>query len=281
VTDFDWRPLIYMLTIAAFMLLWVVGCTLISESGSNSTTTAYPRVTLTVGRIEQTILPTDSPRPHRYTASPVITDTSPHSNFSPPPADSAVPASIMLNIPPPICYESATARTSCLGRVENLLPVAVAGVTIDVRLYQVENSSVDGNVTIEQALIPAFGAAPFRLDFPNAWRDYAGVAAWLDDAVIARDSSVITPTVTDVRIETSGELRTVYATIRNDDAAMLRLGRAVITLIDEHERVYAYQVIRYHGRRLAADATLSITVSMLPAAPAPQLRALVYIEAHR
>lgn len=280
--EFDWRPLIYLLTIAVFMLLWLMGCTLISDSraSSPSTPSAYPQVTLTVGRLEQTLLPTDSPRPPHYTTTPVITDTSPATHSSPPqPSQSAA---LPLVVTAPICYESATGRVSCLGRVENPLAVSVTGVTVGMRLFQAENDSVDSSTIIEQIIIPAGGAAPFRYDFAASWREYAGAVAWLTDAEIARDADgMISASVDSVRHELQGAVYSIQASIRNPHANPIQLSRAVITLLDEQQRVIGYQVVMLHQQRLLPGATTHLNASLLPSFPAREASASVYVEAHK
>ncbi|MDX2161468.1 MAG: hypothetical protein SF162_09105 [bacterium] len=284
--EFDWRPLIFLLTIAAFMLLWIVGCTIVTESGTRSAPTQYPPMTLTVGRIETRLTPT------QFTPSAASAGTI--APFASPPTDppslsiAATAATTHLNagrfeikamrLHPPRCFETINGATRCLGRVDNPFSVPLSGVSVELRLGAHANDAVQTAV-IEQAIIPAGGFAPYRVDFAAAWNPQAAVSVALKSAEPAPASAFTSVAVDDVRIAERGSIRAVSALLRSRQP--VSLSRAVISLIDDQGAVYGYQVLRFEGQPLDVLRPVALRTLIVPQSDLPMLHVVIHAEARK
>jgi len=277
--EFDWRPLIYLLTIAVFMLLWIVGCTIIADSGTRSSPTGYPQVTLTVGRIVVPAIPTDSPRPPQVSTS--IRTATPGGGYpiSPPFASPASHISAIL-LTPPICYAISSAMMRCLGRVDNSLAVAINRVSVRIRLFLTQGREIVRSAAIEQAVILPDGFAPYRVDFPIEAEAYAGVAVVIESGDVVDDPAVVALTVDTVEVSGSGAFRQVSAQLVGATTSLV-LNRALITLIDSHGRVYGYQVLQFENRVIEPGERLAILARVQPQIDMVGLSAVVHVEARK
>jgi hypothetical protein len=306
--EFDWRPLIFALTMAVVMLIWVVGCTMLIESRSSrsSSPTPYPRVTLTTGRMElpnvtTEITPNASALTNLRRTSANTPTRTPTINPPTPSVDSLTtnisqfvsqftiiqPTRINLNAPPPTCFETEIGHTLCLGRINNTLSQAIARVGVNVRLFLAGGRQMNAAALIEQSIIPADASAPYRVAFDAAWEDYAGVAVNVTSAelVEVEDESFAAISVENAMLLLTGSRAVVEATLRNSTEAPLRLSRAVVTLIDSRGRVCGYRVVTLGDEVLAADASLPLQVELMVQSTSGShrsgLRHVIYVEAQK
>jgi len=222
-----WRPLVCGL----FVSSWVVGCTIVTSTSSpNETPTAYPQVTLTVGRLAGATVPP------LFWSHRAITVT-PDSNSSP---NSAV------IVEPPMCYPQNNGELLCLGQVINRSSEAVSGVIIEVILGG-RSGDQRRLVTIEQRLIPAGGRAPFAAIFALDGEDAQG-----QDVVFARLEAALLTTPLDVIVleaeavqgnSTSDRRYALEVVIRNPSRMIIQFERAVIMLSDANQQLIGYRVV--------------------------------------
>ncbi len=277
--EIDWRPLIVLLTIAVFMLLWIVGCTIIADSGSRSSPTGYPQVTLTVGRIVVPAIPTDSPRPPDVSTS--IRTSAPGSGYpSSPPLPSPVSQIAAIPMTPPICYAVSTLLTRCLGRVDNPLATAINGVSVRIQLFLTQGREIVRTAAIEQTVIQPDGFAPYRADFPVRADDVTSVAVSLDSAEADSDPSVVPLMVDDIHMSDNGGLRQVSAELVGTSMALM-LNRAMITLVDSRGYIYGYHVIQFQDQMIAPGERVTIRAQVQPQIDTTGLNAVVYAEARK
>ncbi|MFN8529229.1 MAG: hypothetical protein U0670_11490 [Anaerolineae bacterium] len=289
--DFDWRPVIYLLTIAVFTLLWLVGCTILTGSGTRSAPTASPEVTLTVGRIVESALPTNAPTPSDVPPTR-SSGTNSHPNgspsLSPTLSDDAASVSSSnlsseidhLHLTPPVCYETLTRTIHCLGRVDNTLNRSIGGISLNVRLYQRGGESAEMTSVIEQAVIPPNAFAPYRVDFNESWSSYAGIAVEFASGSVVTGNTYTTPPIRSTQIDTGIGIRTVSALV--DVPEGVRLSRVIVSLIDSYGRIMGYQVLRYEEtQRDTDDSLVPVQAIIIPQIDLPDLRPVIYAEARR
>lgn len=277
--EIDWRPLIVLLTIAAFMLLWIVGCTIIADSGTRSSPTGYPQVTLTVGRIVVPAIPTDSPRPPEVNTA--IRTSAPGSGYpSSPPLPSPVPQIAAIPMTPPTCYAISAALTRCLGRVDNPLATAINGVSVRIRMLLTGEREIVRTAAIEQTVILPDGFAPYRVDFPVSVDEVTSVSVSLDSGEADGNPSVVPLTVDDVRMSEDGGLRQVSAELIGTSMALM-LNRALITLVDSQGYVYGYQVLQFQDQLIAPGERVTIRAQVQPQIETTGLNVVVYVEARK
>lgn len=225
-----WRPLI----LGLFISTWVVGCNVVSDHASPSTSPSpYPSVTLTIGRLA-------SPRaaPTRVAMTPIRT-TSPDD-----PAGSLTAHPLVLDVP--TCYETPGSTLLCLGMITNPLDYPVESVVVEVQLAtQIVQSLV------EQRVIPPGGVAPYGavLDARGSTSsDSVLPAARLIAALPAVDPRWITLDTEAVELAAAADGRIIItAEVVNSGNTPAEAVRAVVTLLDEDERVIGYRVLTFGG----------------------------------
>lgn len=303
--EIDWRPLIIALTMAIFMLIWIVGCTIITDTPDRRESTTYPRVTLTAGRLTLAVLPTDS-APLSPDVLHRTREVDAARGSSPPRGDPAIAPSLTISepqmvisptltmwMPPPLCAETAVGAIQCLGRVDNLHAQSIGEIVLTAHLNRTNGGAITEPITLDQAVIPPNSFAPYRVTFDAAWRDYAGVSVILDRASAQTRRPFVPPQlddqlllrVMDDRTSASGEHYLVTATIRNAETLVMRLERAVITLLDDSDRVRGYRVITFDDALLRGGDTLPLRAEISVALDMDQTRLgdaihhFVYVEA--
>src|SRR4051812_48000194 len=165
-----WRPLVFGL----FMSTWVVGCNIVTDNNVPSAApSAYPRVTLTVGRLPTarvSAAPTRAAPTQFFTAQPSESSSPAPSEYVIQQGDTvaeiaaqfhlsvealerangsavtlvpgqtlSIPTALPL-VQPPTCYETHPGNLLCLGRVDNPLPFPVENIALEVRLLQADGS---------------------------------------------------------------------------------------------------------------------------------------------
>lgn len=290
--ELDWRPLVFVMMVALVMLIWVVGCTMLTESQnsrSNGTSTPYPRVTLTTGRMLLPISPTYlMPTTTVTVLSRTPTEQIPNLIGSPPteiapitPSYTATPTDNIALLNQPTCFENETGRTVCLGRVENMIDDALVRVGVNVNLFLLNGEQNSANTFIEQSVIFAGESAPYRVAFDTLWTAYAGVSANLISAEVSAEGEKIFAAVI---VENSalvkvGGRTSVNATIFNPNEETIYLMQAVITLLDANGHVYGYRVLDLAGESLFAGETLPLSVEIMAQSTTAELSHIIYVEA--
>jgi len=168
-----------------------------------------------------------------------------------------------LELPAPTCYASPTSTVLCMGWVANNLLQPVERVVVYVRLLRRDGTQLaEGEVGVEQGVIPTGASAPYRVLFNANWLDYGSVVVSLRSADIA---SSLTEKRVSLQIE--GEQQhlengfyIVSATLRNDTEAPVHLLRAILTLRDEQGRITGYRVLPLTGD-LAGNELVNIDIS--------------------
>src|SRR5262249_16017181 len=95
-----------------------------------------------------------------------------------------------LELPSPTCYPSPTGTIRCRGWVANNILQPVERVTLHVRLLRRDGSILaEGNIGIEQGIIPTGGSAPYRILFSVNWLEYASALVTLQSADVVNVST--------------------------------------------------------------------------------------------
>ncbi len=245
-----WRPLI----LGLFMSTWVAGCNVVTDHASPSTLpTTYPSVTLTVGRLA-------SPRaaPTRAAVTTVVS-----------------PAGLPLAYDNPICYETREHSRLCLGLIFNPLPYAVTGVVLEVQL-----SNLLEQVALEQALIPAGGFAPYQASFET--RTATSGSARLIAATRSTDDAWVSLLTEGVAAEALGDGRySVTALVRNVDELSAEALRAVVTLLDDQDRLVGYRVVDLTSIPLESGGQFPLRVLVAPQIAVADVQISIYVEGRR
>ncbi|MBI1278640.1 MAG: LysM peptidoglycan-binding domain-containing protein [Anaerolineaceae bacterium] len=168
-----------------------------------------------------------------------------------------------LELPSPTCYPSPTSSILCMGWVANNILQPVERVVLYVRLLRRDGSLLaEGEVGLEQGVIPTGASAPYRVLFNANWLEYASAVVSLRSADIASAAAEKR-----VSLQIEGEQQhlengfyIVSATLRNDAAASVHLLRAVLTLRDNQGHITGYRVLPLDGD-LADNALVNIDIS--------------------
>ncbi len=168
-----------------------------------------------------------------------------------------------LELPSPTCYPSPTSTILCMGWVANNILQPVERVVLYVRLLRRDGSLLaEGEVGVEQGVIPTGASAPYRVLFNANWLDYASVVVSLRSADIANST---TEKRVSLQIEAEQQhlengFYIVSATLRNDTATSVHLLRAVLTLHDNQGHITGYRVLPLTGE-LADNELVNIDIS--------------------
>ena len=309
-----WRPLIFGLVIST----WVVGCNMVSDTTSSSTLpSAYPHVTLTVGRLSTARAPTSpthSAPTHIRTSAPSATPSAYVIRSGDTLAEIAarfkiglealiqandnattlipgetllipVPTPLPLLIQPPTCTETHPGTLLCLGRVDNPLAFPVESVAVEVSLLQSDGSvSASESSTLEQTSIPAGSFAPYQAIFAADWDSFVSADASLISAEPGTVDRFVPLLIENLDGEQIDGRLIVSAVIDNPGGQDAELLRAIITLTDVFGQVIGYRVVSFDtGLILNAGERLPLRVEVAPPAPdmAPDtaLDYALYVEA--
>jgi hypothetical protein len=248
-----WRSLLC----GVFFSVWIAGCTIVVETTSGAAPTAFPSVTLTVGRII------------------------PFSTASPPQA-AAVRSDAAVSAPAPSCYPDRFGGVLCLGAIENRGASALAldEAFVIVRLTA-GGQTIERRAPFEQRWAVPGGIAPYRAAF-SAPPD-PGFSPQVEIALppsSAEPPPAFRLTPLDARAVWNGGRYQVSAALRNDDARSGLIERAVITLRDQSGRVIGYRVIAPEAVPLAPGASLPLRIEIIPLmdAPAQTPQLNIYVE---
>ncbi|MBA3873848.1 MAG: hypothetical protein H0X30_32350, partial [Anaerolineae bacterium] len=168
-----------------------------------------------------------------------------------------------LELPSPTCYPTPTETVLCMGWVANNILQPIERVTLHVRLLRRDGSLLaEGDVGVEQGVIPTGVSAPYRILFSANWLEYGTAVANLQSADVANSL-----TENRVGLQIEGEEQRlengfyiVSATLRNDTSTSVHLLRAVLTLRDDQGRITGYRVIALNGE-LANNGLISLDIS--------------------
>ncbi len=155
-----------------------------------------------------------------------------------------------LELPSPTCYASPTGTVLCMGWVANNILQPIERVTLHVRLLRRDGSLLaEGDVGVEQGVIPTGVSAPYRILFSANWLEYGSAVVTLQSADVV--SSIIGSRV-GLQIESEQQrlengFYIISATLRNDSSTSVRLLRAVLTLRDDQGRITGYRVLPLNG----------------------------------
>ena len=167
-----------------------------------------------------------------------------------------------LELPSPTCYPSPTGAVLCMGWVANNILQPVERVTLHVRLLRRDSTVLaEGDVGVEQGVIPTGVSAPYRILFNANWMEYASAFVTLQSADVAMG------TENRIGLQIEGEQQRlengfyiVSATLRNDSSTSVRLLRAVLTLRDDQGRITGYRVLILNGN-LANNELTTLDIS--------------------
>ena len=308
-----WRPLVFGL----FISTWVVGCNLVTENNIPSAApSAYPRVTLTVGRLPTarvSAAPTRAAPPTRLlTTSAGETTRSAPATYVVQSGDTlaeiadqfevsidalqnangsvvtlvpgqtlVIPTLLQLRVQPPACYEIRPDNLLCLGRVDNPFSFPVEQVALEVRLLQADGSVFRSTrSTVAQAAIPPGDFAPYQATFAADETDFASVSAELISAEPGSANRFVMLLIEDVQGQTSAGRTIVSAVIDNPGPQNAELLRAFVTLLDNLGRVIGYRVVTFDsGTILEAGAQMPLEFEMTPPLSDVTPDYVLYIEA--
>jgi LysM repeat protein len=293
-----------------------VGCNLVTDNNVPSAApSAYPRVTLTVGRLPTARV---SAAPTRAAPTHVLTPQ-PNESSSPVPAEYVVqpgdtlaeiatqfdvsvealqsangsavtlipgqtlviPTSLQLLVQPPTCYQTRPDNLLCLGRVDNPFSFPVEQVALEVRLLQTDGSVYRGaHSTIEQTAILSGGFAPYQATFEADERDFASADALLVGAETGIQDRFVMLLIEDVKGQATDGRTVVSAVLDNPGSQNAELLRAFVTLLDNLGRVVGYRVVTFDpGMILDAGARMPLEIEVTPQISAVTPDYLLYIEA--
>ncbi|MEO8397230.1 MAG: hypothetical protein ABI700_29815 [Chloroflexota bacterium] len=262
-----WRPLVFGL----FISTWVVGCNIVTDNNAPSAApSAYPRVTLTVGR-----LPTA-----QVSAAP--TRAAPTRMLTPQPSESVSPVpSLQLLVQPPTCYETHPGNLLCLGQVENPFPFPVEHVALEVRLLQADGSVYRSErSTLEQTAIQSNSFAPYQAAFEADETEFATADADLVSAETGVQDRFVMLLIEDVKGQAIDGQRVVSAVIYNPGPQNAELLRAFVTLLDNLGRVIGYRVVTFDsGTILPAGAHMPLEIEVTPQISDATPDYILYVEA--
>lgn len=307
-----WRPLVFGL----FISTWVVGCNIVTDNTMPSAApSAYPHVTLTVGR-----LPTA-----RVSAAP--TRAAPTSLFTPQPSESSspapapyiiqaddtlaeiaaqfhvsvealqnanagvlilvpgqtllIPAALPLLVQPPTCYQTRPNNLLCLGRVDNPLRFPVESVAVEVQLLQADGSVyLSERSTIEQTAILSGSFASYQATFETDQGNFVSADASLISAETSVEDRFVMLLIQDVSAQSSDGRMVVSAVIYNPGTQNAQLLRAFVTLLDNLGRVVGYRVVTFDpGMILDAGAHLPLDIEVTPQVSDVTPDTIFYVEA--
>ena len=170
-----------------------------------------------------------------------------------------------LELPSPTCYPSPTGAVLCMGWVANNLLLPVERVTLHVQLLRRDNSVLaEGDVGVEQGVIPTGVSAPYRILFTANWLEYASAVVTLQSADVTNSSIE-----NRISLHLEGEQQhlengfyVVSATLRNDSSTSVRLVRAILTLRDDQGHITGYRVLALTGD-LADNELMTLDISAI------------------
>jgi hypothetical protein len=139
--------------------------------------------------------------------------------------------------------------------------------------------------TVEQAVIPAGGFAPYRAVFDADWDSFfdGSVTARLYDAAQGTAEGWVTLTIEDAEAQPLEDGRiVVMATVYNAGAAPAQVLRAVLTLEDEEQQVVGYRVVAFEPPiTLDEGARLPLRIVVDPQEDGATAEYSLYVEARR
>ena len=168
-----------------------------------------------------------------------------------------------LELPSPTCYPSPTGTVLCMGWVANNILQPVERVTLHVRLLRRDASVLaEGDIGVEQGVIPTGVSAPYRILFNANWLEYANAVVTLQSADVASMGSEnrigLQIEADQQRLENGFYI--ISATLRNDTSTSVRLLRAVLTLRDDQGRITGYRVMALSGD-LGGNEQITLEIS--------------------
>ena len=288
-----WRPLIF----GIFISTWVVGCNMVTDTAMPSLSpSAYPRVTLTVGRMpaaHASAAPTRAapaaltlePSPATATAVPYValpgdtltaiaerfavslaalSQVNPGLTMVTPGQTVWIPAPLP-QVQPPDCYETRPDNLLCLGRVDNLLDYEVESITVEVYLLRADGTIYQSQASaVEQTSIPSGSFAVYQASFEASSSDFASAAATVIGAQIGGDHFAPMQ-IEAITTEQVGDRVLVNATIVNPGTQAVEVMRAFVALSDQIGRVVGYRVYNFDpGTILDPAGRLPLRVELTP-----------------
>ena len=182
-----------------------------------------------------------------------------------PPAPDAPPAP--LNVTAPTCYSTVTGGTLCLGLVENTQDQPAGRVSVHVQLVDHDGESLAEQVTtLEQSYIAVGESAPYRALFPDIPEEIvASVVVTLETATLTGtiDRRYVALDVQNEQLQPDGLQYVFSAEIQNPTERRAAPPRAVVTLWDGSNQVYAYRVWQAEDNLLPGTQT-AFQVAVLP-----------------
>lgn len=168
-----------------------------------------------------------------------------------------------LELPSPTCYPSPTSTILCMGWVANNILQPVERVMLHVQLFRHDGSLLtEGDIGLEQGVVPTGVSAPYRILFTANWMDYATAMVTLRSADLVNSDSEKRVSLQiegqEQRLE-NGYYK-VSATLRNDTSIPVQLVRAVLTLRDDQGRITGYRVLPLNGE-LGDNERINIDIS--------------------
>ena len=301
-----WRPLLC----GVFISTWVVGCNVVNNDTSPSD---YPDVTLTVGRLPtahisgappraaptRVLTPEPTPSPVSYLIQPGDTYALLAERFQVSaaalraanpgmmtlvPGESLMIASVnplLLDAPPPTCYETRPDTLLCLGRVDNPFDFPVENVRVEVSLFSPEGAAaLIEQAVIEQRVIPSGGFAPYQTTFETDVDGYYEVVSQVSSAQRGEGDPAAVLLISEVEgVLLEGRV-VVSAVIFNAGGGNTELLRVFVTLLDGDGRVLGYRVLGFDGEViLGVGENLPLNVEITPQVTDVTPEYSIYVEA--
>ena len=134
---------------------------------------------------------------------------------------------------------------------------------LHVRLLRRDSSLLaEGDIGVEQGIIPTGASAPYRILFSTNWLDYASAVVTLRSADAANSSNEkrIALQIEAEQQHLENGFYVVSATLRNDTSTSVRLLRAVLTLRDDQGHITGYRVLSLTGN-LGGNELMNLDIS--------------------
>jgi hypothetical protein len=263
------------MVMSLFISVFIVACNIVNSPTPTHTASAIPPVTLT---LRQPRGPTTTPT---TTSAPAVVRPSEPAPVVSLASSFALSTSLPIVVEPPTCYPNGASMTLCLGLARNPSAQHIARVVIQVDLSSAAVATTSVMTTIEQAIIPPNGTAPYHAIFDDEWHAECETSATAVQAELATDTDTLAPiTIESERGEHYGRQYRVSAVLYNRGVDTATQLHAIVTLLGQDGSVVGYRVARV-AERLSAGERMSIQVDVLPQGDSVPLSHLLYVEAQR
>lgn len=265
------HPIWLLLLLCGLVLL--IGCSMLSSrTPTLSATTPYAPVTLTVYRFSDTPAPTRLPN-HPLLVTPVT--------LSP----SASPPTPLLETDTPTCYTRPGGALTCTGKIWNRSQQPLTDIRLRVALRSTETTPANTAIilaqtalNVEQRYIPPGTFAPYRALFDTLPEQTFRAEMQVLSAAFTEETALPVRVYNEAGQLTNSGQYVLTAQIENSATQPLTSLRAIVTLLDNDNRVLGYRVQSLP--RLIAAEPQTLRVVLTPQRRAEIIRHTLHIEAN-